>query len=1225
VIRGLTQRASVIVLAAAMLSPSASLAQRRPRTGTTASGASAASGSAGSFQEPTAERAVAAPTAEAEAPRTTGSAQPAREPEDTASLEERLYLRERPDAIGEAARDFADDELARLLAEREGLLVERRDQAIGLLEEFIREEPETAAEMPDALLRLAELRWELARFRYLQAFNAWQQVPEENRGAEPSPDYRPAIELYDRILTLHRDFPRYVFVLYMKAYALTEIGDAEGALALYHRIVDEFPQSRFVPDAHMAFAETYFANTDFLRALPEFEQVMSYRDSELYDMALFKSAWCLWRLNRTTEAATRFRQVLDLGGSSAQLSADQRRRLRELQNEALDYLIQVFTEDERNTARDVFRFLQEIGGEQYAERVLTRLSLTYMDQARYDQGIDAYRLLLEMSPADPRAPQWQHQIASAYAAMDDDTHTLEALTALADNYLVGGSWIGQQTDPEVVENARTRVERAIRVRAMRWHELGQRATQSQPEAAGDALNATARRRLEQAQAGYDLYLEHFGEDPNAYDLHFYRAEILFHRLQRYEDAGEEYLAAARMRPDGQYTRDALYNAIGAFEHVREGQLEECQRRGGPGATAQAASAQGASAQGASAQGASQGASAQGASAQGASETATSGTPSGGVREADPRRSEGASSTSGGAGGSGGELPTPPGGAEGASEDPCGETDNDRAFSEAIELYVQYFPTDPDLPEILFRQGRLYYDRSIFDPAVRLFGQLLERFPTSSYATQAGELILDSFNRAQDFGNIEAWARRLKDAPAFQSAESQRRLDTLILQAAFARGEQLANRGEHREAAEAFEHAADEFPNDERARQALYNAGLERQRAGDLGGASSTYDRLVERYPGSTEGALGAWNGAQMFESIAQFRDAAHFYESYGARFPQGPHHEDALFNATLLRLSAGDHDAAVVAAQQFLERYPRSESADEITFFQARAHAAAHRWEEAARVYQEYVRRSRNVDRNVEAQARLAQVWMDAGNQEEAGRALEAAVRTGRGSLRRLSPEGRHFMAQARYLQGEAVLRQFEAITIDGDVAGLRQRLERKSQLLRQAAEIFADVVSLRVAEWVTAALYQVGRSYELFASGLRDAPIPEGLTEEEEQAYRDQLSYFIVPIEEQALEAYEGGYATAIELRIYNSWTAQLRDGLTRLNDVQYPPLRELGGELHEGARLAPMRPLDGLRRGEQASAVTTTVTTSPTTTPTAEPGATTNEPAQSRPSTRRRRRRAR
>ncbi|MDQ3038014.1 MAG: tetratricopeptide repeat protein, partial [Myxococcota bacterium] len=491
-------------------------------------------------------------------------------------LEEQLYLRERPDAIGAAARDWQDQQLETLLAQREQLATQRRDEAIALLEEFIGEEPETAPEMPDALLRLAELRWELARARYLEAFAAWQQVPEENRGAEPRPDYRVSLALYDRILEQHRDFDRYDFVMYMKAYALTELGDAEGALALYRRILREFPRSRFVPDAHMALAETHFANMEFAEALAEFEQVLRHRDSELYDMALFKSAWCLWRMDRTTEAATRFRRVLDLGRERGRLTSAQRRRLRDLQSEALDYLIQVFTEDERNTAQDVFRFLEEIGGEQYAGRVLTRLSLRYMDDARYDQGIAAYQLLLELEPGSASAPLWQQQIASAYAAMDDPQHTLEALTTLASTYLPGGEWAQQQSDPDVVADARTRVERAVRVRAMRWHELGQRDEQ--------------RMRFEWAERGYRLYLEHFPDTEHAYDLHFYRAEILFHRLERYPDAGQEYLAAAQRDPQGEHTRDALYNAIGAFERVRETQLERCAQQRTSGTTRAAARA-----------------------------------------------------------------------------------------------------------------------------------------------------------------------------------------------------------------------------------------------------------------------------------------------------------------------------------------------------------------------------------------------------------------------------------------------------------------------------------------------------------------------------------------------------------------------------------------------------------------------------------------------------------
>src|SRR5439155_718203 len=46
----------------------------------------------------------------------------------------------------------------------------------------------------------------------------------------------------------------------------------------------------------------------------------------------------------------------------------------------------------------------------------------------------------------------------------------------------------------------------------------------------------------------------------------------------------------------------------------------------------------------------------------------------------------------------------------------------------------------------------------------------------------------------------------------------------------------------------------------------------------------------------------------------------------------------------------------------------------------------------------------------------------------------------------------------------------------------------------------------------------------------------------------------------EKAIDAYEGGWKKAIELKIFNRWTADMRQALSRLNDVEYPPLREAG-----------------------------------------------------------------
>lgn len=1057
------------------------------------------------FQEPTEERQL-------ELEGDDELVAPARQRAGGVDLEQRLYLRERPDALGGAARAFHDAQLETLLREREGLLVERRTVAIRLLEEFIAEEPESAVEMPDALLRLGELRWELARAQYLDAFAAWQEVPEANRGPAPRPEYASAVQLYDRILERHRGFDRYDFVLYMKAFAQTEAGRLDDALALYRRILSEFPDSRFAPDSHMALAESRFAEADFPGALERFEQVLRYRESELYGMALFKSAWCLWRLDRTTEAARRFRRVLDLGRGRGQVTADQRERLRELQSEALEYLIQVFTEDESNTAGDVFAFLEEIGGERYADRVLLRLAARFYEQDRWDNGIQAYTLLLERLPADERAPRWALSVARGQASLGDTAATTEALERLASSYLEGGDWARRQSDPEVVSEAKALIERALRVRAMRWHDLAQREE--------------TRRLFEQAERLYEIYLSHFADSEHAYDLRFYRAEILFHRLERWDDAGREYLAAAQRDPAGRYTRDALYNAIGAFERVREAQLARC--TSGESAPAQQLE-----------------------------------TPQSETQQ--PEEAEE--------------------GAEEASQepdaDPCGETDNDRRFGTAIALYVEHFPEDPDLPEILFRQGRLYYDREIFDPAVRLFGQLLERFPQSPYAVTAGELILESFNKARDYQNIEAWARRLKSSPAFATEESQRRLDALILQAVFATGEQLAGEEKHAEAAAAYLRAAREFPRDERAPQAYFNAGVAYQRAGDLAGATTAYDQLIAEHAGSEIGARGAWAGAQMYESIAQFSDAARFYEAYGERFPRGEQSADALYNATLLRMTAGNHDEAVANGTRFLERFARHESADDVTFLIGRAHAAAGREQEAAGVYRRFIRQTRDLDREVEAGTRLALVLIEAGDRAAATRALNDVTRVASRGRSRIGESGLYYAAQARFLQAQDILRQFEEIQIAGPTEGLRRRLEQKSELLRDAALAFASVVELRVAEWVTAALFQIGRSYELYAEGLRNAPIPEGLSEEEEMAYTDQLSSFVIPMEERALEAFEGGYSTAIELRIFNRWTAQLREGLTRLNDVQYPPFREIGSQIVDAAPIPLPTHLDGLRRG--------------------------------------------
>ncbi|HEX2677780.1 MAG TPA: tetratricopeptide repeat protein, partial [Polyangiales bacterium] len=581
-------------------------------------------------------------------------------------------------------------------------------------------------------------------------------------------------------------------------------------------------------------------------------------------------------------------QVLDLSGNLRAVSGERRRRLLELQDEALEYLIQVFTEDESNTAADLHGFLSQIGGEKYATKVLRRLSRAFFDQARYERATQAYSMLLESEPFSPQAPEYQSQIAAAYAALDDANDTVQALDQLARGYGAQSAWAQHQADPEDVKRAVAMAERQVRKQALKYHARGQKEKQAKD--------------FEHAVALYTLHTTQFPDSPHAYEMNFYLAEIEFHRLKDYTTAGKAYLRAAKLNPKGELTHDALYNAIVAFETARVAELQSCKAPG-----------------------------------------------------------EG--------------QPLPP---------ECQETETDRSFSEAIALYIQLYPQDPEVAGILFRQGRMYFERKIYDPAVRQFGQILQSYPNSEYASAAGELVLESFNRAHDYQNIETWARKLKNAPAFQNAEAQGKLDALILQSVFKIGESLAEQKKNAEAADAYLRAAHEFPRDPRAAQAYYNAGQQWQVAGKIDLAAHAYDELIDRYPGSKEGALGAWTAAQMFEAIAQFRDAAQHYELYASRFEQGEKRADALYNAVVLRLAAGDHEKVVEDGKRFGQLFPKHESADEVLFMVGRAHEDAERWKAAADLYAQYSKRGRDLDRRVEAGTRLALVLQKSGDERGA-------------------------------------------------------------------------------------------------------------------------------------------------------------------------------------------------------------------------------------------------
>ena len=988
-----------------------------------------------------------------------------------------------PERLRDVLAKKIDRRIQRNVAESKKL----RAEALELLSKFIAESKEDSAEMPEALLRIGELEWEDARDRFVAAFQKWESTPADQRGDPPTPDYSKPRARFLRVLTRYKGCREYDLALYVDGFLANEEGKFAESVRRFDKIIEWFPRSRFVPDAHMVRAEYEFTKDapNYQIAYREYEEVLKYKDSPLYDLALFKSAWTLWRLGKTQEAARRFLTVFKSTAEGGQRGKSQS-ELDELQNEALKNLVAVFVEDEKNRAEDMHRFLVQAGGDKFAGRIVRALAEAFYEQAHYERGVEAYRLLLKLEPTSPEAYEHALHIAQAHSTMESWRALEEDYKWIVREYVAPpadaknakvSAWVSVQR-PEVLAKAEAAAEKQLREDAVGLHAKAQ-------------ADKTSRAEFEGAARLYDVYLARFGKRPQAYEIYYNLAEIHFYRLENAMAAADAYLAAVRLNPQGPLSRTALYNSLAALEVARAAEFEAAKK------------------------------------------------------------------------------------ANGKQE----ETATDKKLTEAMELYVKNYPSDAQIPELLFRQGKLYYDYQVFDPAVRQWGLLLEKYPNSKYSAGAGELILDSFNKSRDYVNIETWARRLKKAPAFQSSAQQARLDTLIIGSVFKQGEQLAAQGEHAKAADAYLRAAREFPREQRATQAAVNAEVEAKRAGDLAKLAAAAELLVKEHRQRPEAAEGVWIAATTHQEVGLFREAADYHALITDLFPKYEHHRDAAFNAVLLRTTIGDHDKAIESGEKFKKYYPRDDAADEVTFLMGKAHEKAGKKSEAAQLYERYAKNARSPSSQIEALVRLAVVSKD---ERTRATALERAVHVYAGRKGALDERGKYYAARARYLQGESYLEKFDAVKIEGDVRQLKDRLRKKSELLKRAADAFLATAEMGVAEWTTASLYQIGFTYESFSKALLASPPPASLSDSEKELYRQSIEEFVIPIEERSLEAYESGWQKAVELGIFNDWTAKMRAALGRLNAELYPPLKEIGFELRSRGPLPLPALIDAPRRAK-------------------------------------------
>ncbi|MEQ1875560.1 MAG: tetratricopeptide repeat protein, partial [Bdellovibrionia bacterium] len=426
-------------------------------------------------------------------------------------------------------------------------------------------------------LRLAELYVEKARLVEYRKRDEYDkkmvELEEKKLRVRPKLDLsegeqynKNAIQLYEWFL---RDYPKDKKVdqaLFFLGYNYFEVGDSKKGSMYYQRLTKEFPRSPYVSESHFALGEYFFENSVWKDALKNYEDVMKNRRSRLYTFALYKGAWCNYRLGKIEEAMHGLEKVVVYSrekGAVDNVSGRRAVNKIRLASEALKDLL-VFYADSR-PAREAEEYFTRVGGEKVLYAALEKLAYRYSDIGRRDEARFTFKWLLDKKPTAPKAFDYQYQIVTNFSAGGDQKVFREELYNWINDYGNDSEWAqANKADQELIGRAYEQRESTLRNYTLQLHKTAQ----------------TNRADFSQAQAAnsYALYVKVFPDSKQIPEMRFFYGELLYD-MKKYQAAAGQYLWVVENAPKSKYGENSIVNALLALEKDLPSEQELANRTG----------------------------------------------------------------------------------------------------------------------------------------------------------------------------------------------------------------------------------------------------------------------------------------------------------------------------------------------------------------------------------------------------------------------------------------------------------------------------------------------------------------------------------------------------------------------------------------------------------------------------------------------------------------------
>ena len=493
-----------------------------------------------------------------------------------------------------------------------------------------------------------------------------------------------------------------------------------------------------------------------------------------------------------------------------------------------------------------------------------------------------------------------------------------------------------------------------------------------------------------------------------------------------------------------------------------------------------------------------------------------------------------------------------------------------AAADYYEQTIETFPEDPKTGDTLFLLGDLYTDAKMAEPALAAYRRLAEDYPDHPKAAEAGYsslLALDELGRTSAPDSRANWqeqklAAQIAFAETFPedpraSAVQAAAADELFANGRYADAIDLANQllakqsvpdealrdtarlivghgsmelkdfataelaySEYLSARASF--SGTDPTTDTEVQEALlasvYKQGEAAEKALDYPTALHHYLRLAQLGPGSDIAALAHYDSIAMMETAGDTGKITELLSSFRNLYPNDPRATQvpgrlaSLYEKQESYSAAADEYLKVAAASQDPEQRRQAQFLAAELYLKDGNKTAALR--EFARYTDNYERPADDYMAALDLQDTLLEeqgasrtaIWVQKVNARE---------RAGKKASERMN-----FLAAQASLQLANIDRQeFDSLRL---TQPLKKSLKAKQKSLKRTINAYKQVLDYGVADFVTAANFQIADMYVQLSQSIMDSSRPPGLSALELEQYEILLEEQAYPFEEQAIDLHE-------------------------------------------------------------------------------------------------------